>query len=587
MHWSHELAQRIVPHPDESHVWLITKSGSFREFSGLDGSNVYQEVVPADEYRRLEWLGGAGWVLHELDGAEVYFQSNGLWDRTELRNAGQVIQGTYVDGNLDLVELPDGRSLELTYTSGGKLASVTELPVAGSSEVPRVWQYGWLSGTYGAQTLRVVTMPDGRRWRLTYDTQLPPHLIRAELQEPGTDAAPKRVEAAWEYDSSGQLIRTWRGATTFGSATAWDRHEWSYVSATETHVTDAYGNVTIYTFDRDSASGKPRITSIVGSCPTCGLDPSSTIAYDNPANPGHPLLPWKITNGEGVTTELTYTDFGRVATRTEAAATLLERTTAWGYHPDFPALPTLRSQSSVVAGCPIDRETAWAYDPANGNLLSSTESGCELVDGAVSSYGLVTTYDYSETTGGEPSEIDPPGFEATVEDVTTLAYDAARGDQVLLSKSHALLGTESYGYDGFNRRTAVTDANGVVTTTTYDLADRVTSVTREGASDPEDERTELFYTKLGDLFCVRYPEGNGVLFEYEAGTGRLFRTTWGTAIGGTPSPPTTCLQSGQPRERVVRTFEPYGRVLTEQRERCSGTGCSWLVDARTEQAYSS
>lgn len=227
------------------------------------------------------------------------------------------------------------------------------------------------------------------------------------------------------------------------------------------------------------------------------------------------------------------------------------------------------------------------YDPTSGNLLSRTESGCESNGGTVTTFALTTLYDYSQTTAASPSAVDPPGYVSTGEDVTSFDYDPSRGDLVETARHHPLLGTETYAHDGFNRRTAVTDANGVQTTTTYDALGRVTSSTRKGATAQADERTEYFYTQLGDLFCVRLPEGNGILYEYETATGRLHTITRGTAIAGTPSPPSTCLNASLPRERQVMTFEPYGRVATARRERCSGSGCSWVVDAQTEHQYSS
>ena len=52
--WSHDYAERIVMDPDETHVWLLTRFGSFREFGSLDaGSGLYQTVTPSDEYRKL------------------------------------------------------------------------------------------------------------------------------------------------------------------------------------------------------------------------------------------------------------------------------------------------------------------------------------------------------------------------------------------------------------------------------------------------------------------------------------------------------------------------------------------------------
>ena len=141
--------------------------------------------MPADEYRKLEWLNGSGWVLHELDGTKVYFLASGLWDKSVDRN-GKETTGTYGSGGLTGVAFPDGRSLAITYASGGRLATVTENPVVGTLETPRTWIYSWAAGTYGVQSLQLVTLPDGRKWEMVYDGQVPPHLECASSREPAS-----------------------------------------------------------------------------------------------------------------------------------------------------------------------------------------------------------------------------------------------------------------------------------------------------------------------------------------------------------------------------------------------------------------
>jgi RHS repeat-associated protein len=70
--WSHDFAERIVVDPDTSHVWLLTRYGSYREFWNLaagSGLRLYQSRGPSDEFRKL-YLDTAtgGWELHTLDG---------------------------------------------------------------------------------------------------------------------------------------------------------------------------------------------------------------------------------------------------------------------------------------------------------------------------------------------------------------------------------------------------------------------------------------------------------------------------------------------------------------------------------------
>jgi hypothetical protein len=51
--WSHDYAEAIVEDPDETHVWLLTQSATFREFTDAGGDGDYETAVPSDEYRRL------------------------------------------------------------------------------------------------------------------------------------------------------------------------------------------------------------------------------------------------------------------------------------------------------------------------------------------------------------------------------------------------------------------------------------------------------------------------------------------------------------------------------------------------------
>ena len=73
-------AERIVPDPDDSHVWLITRLGTYREFWRPVGG-VYQETSPSDEYRTLTRT-ASGWELRELDGTFHSFGTDGRWTGT-------------------------------------------------------------------------------------------------------------------------------------------------------------------------------------------------------------------------------------------------------------------------------------------------------------------------------------------------------------------------------------------------------------------------------------------------------------------------------------------------------------------------
>jgi YD repeat-containing protein len=114
----------------------------------------------------------------------------------------------------------------------------------------------------------------------------------------------------------------------------------------------------------------------------------------------------------------------------------------------------------------------------------------------------VTTY----TPAGQPDTIDPPGH--GTDDVTSFT-SPARGFLLAATRADPIVGTTTYGYDPFNRRTSVTDPNGLVTKTSYDEFDRVTEVRQEGANPPVDDLMATYrYTPFRDLFQIELPRGN-------------------------------------------------------------------------------
>ncbi|HMB51703.1 MAG TPA: hypothetical protein VKU40_00215, partial [Thermoanaerobaculia bacterium] len=246
-YWSHTYAQRIVLDPDDSHVWLITDRATFREFGNLSGG-VYETLRPSDEYRTLHRIGTTGWELHDLDGTVMEFDTDGLWLSTTDRN-GNETTGTYSSGELVQVDLPDGRSEELGYDGGGRLISITEVGTDGTTE--RTWDLTWTGND-----LTRIDRPDGTAWVMTYgDANHPSYLTRLELE--GTDNTSTRVESAWEYDPEGNVVKLWRGDTSYNGSNAVEKWAFSFDDATdptEATVTDPLGDTATYAYDRDPES---------------------------------------------------------------------------------------------------------------------------------------------------------------------------------------------------------------------------------------------------------------------------------------------------------------------------------------------
>ena len=563
-YWSHDYAERIVVDPDEDHVWLITKSATFGEFTKSSAETVYPRsgVSPSDEYRTLEKT-VAGWTLTDLDGTVTAFDSAGLWLSTTDRN-GNVTAGTYIGGKLTSVDFPDGRREDFTYydEGAGLLETITEVGVNGET---RTWTYFW-----DGLDLERIERPDGTAWVFGYDDPAHPgYMTLMELE--GTDFD-TRVARGWEYDAEGNAYRTWKGALTFDHAEAVDRWELAFddpTLPTVTTVTDPRGNVATYTIGRDPASTNPRVESISGDCPACGLGPNVQLVYEDAANP---LRPTREVDGDGTETHYTYDAHGQVLTKTEAANTVLARTMSWEYDPNYPALVTEVEQPSVD-GIGL-RRTKIQRDPA-GNPTHRWTEGVEggstvLVCPAMSPdevcYQTVTTFN----VGGQPLSVDPPGY--GTDDVIDFVYDPGRGNGFLVLESRTDgVGTTTFEHDGFNRRTAVTDPNGLRVETEYDLLDRVETIIQRGPTAAEDLVTDHEYNPFGDLRLTTLPEGNVLEYEYDLAR-RL------EAIQRRPDATT-------PAERTSYELDPAGNRIREELQLWDASSSSWVAQSFTEFLY--
>ena len=549
-YWSHTYSERIALDPDENHVWLITRYGTYREYSGLAGG-FYATVRPTDEHRQLART-ATGWELRGLDGTIEDFDVAGRWTRTVDRD-GNAQVADYSSGPLTRVTMPDGREEDFFYHPDGKLAEIRQIGVAGAAQ--RSWLYTWTGSD-----LSRIDRPDGTALEFRYDdSRFPGYMTRRDLVS--TDFI-HRVEAAWAYDAAGNVAQTWRGDPVVTGSNAVELYTFSYTNPslpTQSVVTDPMGMPITYSIARDSGSSKPKITQIQGDCPVCGTGPNTIFTYGDAANP---LLPTQTVDGRQLVTQYAYNANGRMTSKTEAAGTPLARTTTYQYgNASFPAFVT-RIDAPSIAGGGATRTTVLAYNAA-GDLQTRTIQGAE----AGSSFSFVTTTTYN--AAGQPLTADPPGFGTA--DATSTTYDATRGNLLPLTRTDPLIGATSFSYDPLNRRTSVTDPNGVQTVTAYDSLDRIISVTQKGATPAGDLTTTYAYNTLGDLFRTTLPRGNVVEYGYDP-AGRLL------SIERRPDANTH-------GDRTFYTLDSFGHRTREDLQ--SWNGSAWVSASFTSYVYSS
>ncbi|NJL26876.1 MAG: RHS repeat protein [Thermoanaerobaculia bacterium] len=551
--WAHSYSETLVLDPDESHVWALTAWASFREFTDDDGDGFYETVVPSDEYRELHKT-ITGFELRDLDGTVKTFDDAGVWVGTRDRHNNETTP-TYVAGVLTAVSFADQREEHFTYHPSGKLASVVEIGVDGTTS--RTWGLTWVS-----DDLVRLDRPDGTAWIMTFgDVRFPGYITRLELL--GTSGG-MRVEEAWEYDATGKVVRNWRGDPSFTGPNAVAKTSLSFddpLQPTETTVTDALGKVSLYTIERDPASVKPRLIQLSGGCPACGVGPNSQLFYDDPA---HPLLPTRVIDGRGVTTAFDYDARGELVSRVEALGRPLERETRFQRHSDFPALVTEVEQPST-SGNPMEfRRTIRGYDPA-GNEETLTLEGFE--DGLPFSFQTVQTWNGA----GRLLTTDPPGHGA--DDRTVYTYDSGRGELVPLTRMDPLVGTTTFSHDPFNRLVTTVDPNGAIVETVFDALNRVRFTIERGTVPAEDRIHERIYDQFGDLVLEILPRGNAIAYERDA-SGRVF------AIERKPD--------ADPSSHGERTFyilDGAGQVTREELQ--SWTGASWQTASAREYVRTS
>jgi RHS repeat-associated protein len=430
---------------------------------------------------------------YNLAGKLVSTQSRGGATHTLSYNAqgqlllvtddfGRSVAFTYYDAsaaiganNIATITDAAGQTVRYEYDSTNNLAKVT-YPNATS----KTYLYGELSNTSNAYQ---------------------PNALTGIVDENGIRYA------TFKYNSSGQAVSTEHTGAV-------DKYNFSYSGYGSTTVTDPLGTARTYSFS--NVVGNQRLTATKQPCvgSTCGTATSNSTATTHDTNGNITSRTDFNNNKMCYTYDLTRNlETGRIEGLTSsadcatsfAAATLTaparKITTTW--HPTY-RLPATITEP-VTGG---SKTTTHTYD-TNGNLtqrvVTTPQATRTWLWSGYDAYGRATTM------------TDPRGK------ITTYAYYPNTAAQnTTLANSRGMLAsiTNALGhvttitsYNAHGQPLAMTDANGLTTTMTYDARLRLKSRSVSGTGISE--TTSYDYDGVGQLIKVTLPDASFITYTYD------------------------------------------------------------------------
>jgi RHS repeat-associated protein len=574
---------------DSGLVRLNEPDGRATYFGRAAGSSGAFAPVEADFHGQLTQTGG-GFSLSMKDGSVHQFNSTGRLMSLTDRNANQTTLAYDLSGKLNSVADPFGRHLFFIIING-RVTSLADLTGV-------VANY-----TYGTSNeLLSVTYADNSQFVFSYDANLRLTTVKDALNN---------VLESHTYDTQGRALTSAKHGGV-------ELYTLNYVSATETHVTDALSRVTEYTFD--ITKGRNLVTRIEGNC-SCGSSQVQTWTYDNQLNItaetdalNHTRTFTYDTNGNRLTetdatgtVTYTYNSFGQVLTRTDqmggvttntynsqgnllTAKNALNDTTTFTYDSRGQLLTVTDARSKVTTFTwdtsgrlsqhkdALNNTTNFGYD-LRARLTSETNALSQVTNYEYDAAGRLKKIIYPDTNfvlitydlGGRRTKVkDPRGNE------TTFTYDSAYR---LTSVTDAATHTTSYGYDLMSNRTSMTDALARVTDYEYDDFNRLKKVIYPPAFTGSTRQQETIeYDAAGNVAKRTDTAGRDTTYLYDA-VNRLTKVTdpalQATQFEYNARSHTTKVIDAL-NQHYVFVYDALGRVTQSTR---AGVSMSYVYDA--------
>ncbi|OOG49135.1 hypothetical protein B0E50_06980 [Rhodanobacter sp. C01] len=457
-----------------------------------------------------------------VDDTQVVYNSNGTSSVTYPLGAQTTLGFVTPNGSVhaNSVSAPCGPACgqpntAATFDTNGYPASATD------------WNGNITKTTYDAnglldQQIDASGTPSQRTTNLTWNTTLRVPLTRAVLNASGTAVA----STAWVYNTAGQPLArceidpavSYTCAASGTPPTGVRRWTYTYCTAVDTTQCPLVGLLLSVTGPRTDLTQTTTYSYYLGSSASgCGTPGSAchqpgdlyqvtdalghittVVSYDGAGRPT------RVTDANGVNTDLTYTPRGWLHSRSVGGAV-----TTIGYTP-YGAVASITDPDNVT--------TSYGYDTAH-RLTRITDAQGNYVQYTLDAAGDKTGEQVYDSTGTLHKSLSRTfntlgqlttvldGLNHTVFDASGSGNYDANGNLVL---SKDALGIQrQQGYDALNRLNSTIEnyqgtdpaTQNTATSVTHDALDRVTAVL-----DPSGLATNYTYDGLGNLTALQSPD---------------------------------------------------------------------------------
>jgi RHS repeat-associated protein len=411
-----------------------------------------------EKYTQLNATEGLLNSIAALDGYTQTLHYNSSNQLTSVIDSfNRTLTFTYQGGLLATFTTPEGLVITYGYSSSGLTSGVNDqLASISYSDSSEQWLYTYNSFGF---LLNTITATSASAGAVVYRT--------------------------WGYDSAGRGVMSQNGATASPMTVAYDD------TTGDRTVTNPSGQQEVYIFQ--TLQGIPKIVEIDRLATATVPAASEKFTYDSNGYTASQTdwngnLTTYINNGHGLPTQIVV-----------ASGTSLAQTTKIVHDSTFVHLP-----DQITAP---HETTNYTYD-ASGNMLTQTQTDTS----GGSTNGQTRTWTYTYGSFGQILTTTDPRTDLVSQ--TTYTYS---GNNVATATNALGQPTHTTSYNASGLPLSITNPNGVVTTYTYDLEDRLLSQTVHTASG--NATTSFAYQTLLNTTSTPsqmiLPTGHELTFQYD------------------------------------------------------------------------